>query len=76
MVATMAPRTMTKKKIIWSSKHLSPFLFSCFGGIFHLELFGAYVTQTNAQNDFHVYNPIYPPDPMTNGYNRNCSNLN
>lgn len=73
MVATMGPRTM-KKKITWSSKHLRYF-FACFGGIFHLELFSAYVTQTNAQNDVHVYNPIYPPDPMTNGYNQNCSNL-
>lgn len=67
-VVTMAPRPMTKKKITWSSKHLMPFLFFLFGGIFHLELFGAYVTQTNAPNDFHVYNPIYPSDPMTNGY--------
>jgi hypothetical protein len=73
MVAMMVPRTMTTKKITWSSKHFETFFL--FWGIFHSELFGAYVTQTNAQNDFHVYNPIYPSDPMINGYNRKCSNL-
>ena len=74
MVAT-APGTKMKKKITWSSNHSRPVAFFPFLAVSFIRTYSVHVTQTNAHDDFHVYNTIYPPYTMTNGYNRNNSNL-
>lgn len=68
MVDMVVMKTM-RKKTTWNSKHFEALLFLVLGYL-SSELFGAYVTQANAHNDFHVYKTIYP-DPMTNDHNQN-----